>query len=150
MIDQLYQKAILKQAAAAVGAGALDNADLKLTVHNPLCGDRITVYLDLEGDKISAFSHETKACVLCQASASILGEHSIGETEESLQATYSRLKQRLSEKSLDDNEWPDNKWPNSKWNALNIFQPITDHKNRLTCVTLPFESILKALRGDSE
>ena len=145
MIDQLYQKAILKQAAAATASGKMDHADLKLTVHNPLCGDRITVYLKLDQNIISEFSHETKACVLCQASASILGECSIGETEKNLQVIYDELQQSLTHKDLENK-----KWPEEKWQSLNIFQPVSDHKNRFTCVTLPFESILKALRGDSE
>lgn len=143
MINQLYQKAILRYAAAATGHGKRDNADLNLTVHNPLCGDRITVYVNLEGDKITDFSHETKACVLCQASASILGECSIGETEQSLQAIHDDLRQNLADNSLKDKIWSDDKWA-----SLNIFQPVSDHKNRFTCVTLPFESLIKALRGE--
>ncbi|MBL4801687.1 MAG: iron-sulfur cluster assembly scaffold protein [Emcibacter sp.] len=142
MIDQLYQKAILKYAASALGHGKLDNADLCITTHNPLCGDRITVYLNLDGDKISTFSHETKACVLCQASASILGECAIGETEHSLQAIHDELRHKLTEKLWDKPEWP-----KDKWEALNIFQPVSEHKNRMTCVTLPFESMLNALRN---
>lgn len=145
MIDQLYQKAILKQAAAATASGALDGADLNLTVHNPLCGDRITVYVNLDKDRISRFSHETKACVLCQASASILGQYAIGETEQSLRKIHDDLRQNLENKGLKDKIWPDN-----KWNSLNIFHPVSSHKNRFTCVTLPFESLLKALHGDNE
>ncbi len=145
MIDQLYQKAILRHAAAAMGTGKLENADRSLTVHNPLCGDRITVYLNLEEDRISDFSHETQACVLCQASASILGQCSLGETESSLQTIYHDLKKSLAKKQLDQKSWPED-----KWHVLNIFQPVSDHKNRFTCVTLPFESILKALRGESD
>jgi nitrogen fixation NifU-like protein len=145
MIDQLYQKAILKQAAAAKANGILENADLKLTVHNPLCGDRITVYINLDGSIITDFSHETKACVLCQASASILGECSIGETEQSLQIIHDDLRQNLEENGLENKIWPDD-----KWNSLNIFQPVSSHKNRFTCVTLPFESLLKALGGDDD
>ena len=143
MIDQLYQKAILRYAAAATGHGKGESADLHLTVHNPLCGDRITVYVTLDGDKISDFSHETKACVLCQASASILGECSIGETEQSLKVIHDDLLHNLAESSLKDKIWSDD-----KWTSLNIFQPVSDHKNRFTCVTLPFESLLKALRGE--
>lgn len=143
MIDQLYQKAILKQAAAATASGVLEDADLSLTVHNPLCGDRITVYINLEEDRITEFSHETKACVLCQASASILGECSIGETEQSLQIIHDDIRHALEENGLKNNIWPDD-----KWNVLNIFQPVSSHKNRFTCVTLPFDSLLKALRGE--
>lgn len=145
MIDQLYQKAILKQAAAARASGALEEADLKLTVHNPLCGDRITVYINLDGDKIKHFSHETKACVLCQACASILGQCSIGETEQSLRIIHDDLKKYLAEDGLKNKIWP-----NDKWTALNIFQPVSSHKNRFTCVTLPFESLLKALGSNHD
>ncbi len=145
MIDQLYQKAILKHAATARASGVLGEADLKLTVHNPLCGDRITVYVNLEEGKVSGFSHVTKACVLCQASASILGQCSIGETEQSLQVIHDDLRQNLEEDGLEHKIWPDD-----KWSALNIFQPVSSHKNRFTCVTLPFESLIKALRGDDQ
>lgn len=145
MIDQLYQKAILKHAAAATGHGTLDPADRTLTVHNPLCGDRITVTLRLEGQKISHFCHDTKACVLCQASATILAECSPGETVQSLEIVYQKLKQGLAEGKLETQ-----KWPEDKWQPLHIFQPVSDHKNRFTCVTLPFESLLKALRDADE
>jgi len=143
MIEQLYQKAILKQAAAAFGHGLLDDAELELTVHNPLCGDRITVYLKRDGDKISDFAHETKACVLCQASASILAKCAIGETRQSLEIICHSLK-----KSLKENQLSEKIWPEDKWNSLNIFQPVSDHSNRFTCVTLPFETLLQALLTD--
>lgn len=145
MIDQLYQKAILKYAATARASGVLDDAYLNLTVHNPLCGDRITVYVNLDEGRISGFSHVTKACVLCQASASILGQCSIGETEQSLRAIHDDLRQSLEENGLENKVWSDD-----KWNALNIFQPVSSHKNRFTCVTLPFESLVKALRSDDQ
>lgn len=143
MIDQLYQKAILRQAATATASGAMEGSDLQLTVHNPLCGDRITVFVNLDDNRITEFSHVTKACVLCQASASILGECSIGETEQSLQIIHDDLMHNLEGNGLEDKIWPDD-----KWNVLNIFQPVFSHKNRFTCVTLPFVSLLKALRGE--
>ncbi len=135
----------MKHAAAATASGALHGADLTLMVHNPLCGDRITVHVNLDGPKIKDFSHETKACVLCQASASILGECTIGETEQSLQRVHDGLLQGLQEDELENKIWPDD-----KWNTLNIFQPVSNHTNRFTCVTLPFDSLLKALRGKNE
>lgn len=133
----------MRQAATATASGALEDSDLHLTVHNPLCGDRITVFVNLDDNRITEFSHVTKACVLCQASASILGECSIGETEQSLQIIHDDLMHNLEGNGLEDKVWPDD-----KWNVLNIFQPVSSHKNRFTCVTLPFDSLLKALRGE--
>lgn len=145
MIDQLYQKAILKHAANACAHGSLAEATHRLTVHNPLCGDRITIHIKTDHESLVGFAHETKACVLCQASASILGEYSVGETSASLQHIYEGLKEGLKEESLKDRTWPVD-----KWEALNIFQPVAAHKNRHGCVTLPFETLIKALNGDME
>ena len=159
MIDQLYQKAILKHAAAAVGHGAVNPADRQLTVHNPLCGDRITVSLTLEGEKISSFAHKTKACVLCQASASILSESVVNETRESLEVVYQSLKSGQVFHSRGDHPVNREYFCRPEYRPpihhdgipgvdLHIFQPVSDHKNRFTCVTLPFEAALKALNGD--
>jgi len=145
MIDQLYQKAILKHAANACAHGSLEAADHNLTVHNPLCGDRITIYINTDNDRLSKFSHETKACVLCQASASILGENYVGENSKSLNQVTELLKGGLMDESLQDTVWPDEKWA-----ALKIFQPVATHKNRHSCVMLPFESLIKTLNGDQE
>lgn len=145
MIDQLYQKAILKHAASATGHGRMENADKTIIEHNPLCGDRITLYLKLDGDKITDFCHETKACVLCQASASILGGNIRGEDATSLQALHDTLT-----KNLQEDIWSDKAGFTGKWTSFNIFQPVSDHKNRFSCVTLPLQGLLKALIGGED
>tara|TARA_B100001939_G_scaffold301153_1_gene277531 strand:- start:12665 stop:13132 length:468 start_codon:yes stop_codon:yes gene_type:complete len=144
MIDALYQKSILKQAALAVGHGALENAILHYTLHNPLCGDRITVYLNAEQDIIHDFRHETRACVLCQASASLLGQHLAGEPSARLREVCAILMAGLEENTLDSVSWPA-----EKWRDFSMFAPVAPHKNRHTCVTLPLQAILKALDSTS-
>lgn len=141
MIDKLYQKTILKHAADATGHGALEKADHILTVHNPMCGDRIKVYIKLDGNELTKFSHEAKACALCQASASVLGNHYHGLNQEKL----TKLIKDIGT-SLDNVEAPEkNNWPDKKWQDLDIFNVIRDHKSRRTCVTLPFDALLQAL-----
>ena len=141
MIDKLYQKTILKHAANATGHCSIDDADHSLMVHNPMCGDRIKVYIKLENGELVDFSHEAKACALCQASASLLGEHFHGLNREKLRELLSFI-----EASLDDVDGPDeNNWPASKWKDLDVFNVVRDHKSRKTCVTLPFSAVLQAL-----
>jgi NifU-like protein involved in Fe-S cluster formation len=74
MNDPLYSKEVLRLAAAAKGAGRLPEPRLSGSAHNPACGDRATVDLRLEDGRIAALAHDTKACVLAQASASILAD----------------------------------------------------------------------------
>lgn len=83
MSDLPYTTDVLRLAAEANGAGRLPAPCNSHMEQNPVCGDRTTVDLHLSGGRITAMAHETKACVLTQASASILGEvlpgHSTGE-----------------------------------------------------------------------
>lgn len=139
MISDLYQKTILKHAANATGHGIMDDADISLTFHNPMCGDRIKVYLKIKDDHLIAFNHEAKACALCQASASILGEYYHGLNKHALSQLIDIIKTSLNKKSDEKNNWP-----HEKWQALDIFNVVRDHKSRQTCVTLPFDALLQA------
>ncbi|WP_321392181.1 iron-sulfur cluster assembly scaffold protein [Emcibacter sp.] len=142
MIDKLYQKAILRQAARAVGHGRPAESDISYTLHNPLCGDKITVYLSLEKGQITAMGHETKACVLCQANASLLAENAAGETAETLGQV-----QALLEEGLENDNLQSVRWPEEKWHQLSIFAPVAEHRNRYKCVTLPIEALIRAMTG---
>src|SRR5580765_5087220 len=79
MSDPLYAKDLLRLAAAAAGAGRLSPFDAEGLAYNPACGDRVAVTLRLDAaGHIAKIAHETSACVLAQASASILGAHLTG------------------------------------------------------------------------
>ncbi len=141
MIDKLYQKTILKHAANATQHGRLENPDHKVMVHNPMCGDRIMVYVKLHKNELVDFRHEAKACALCQASASILGEHFQGLSRSSLL----ELREKISDAISDLNGPDHNDWPEKKWLDLDVFNVVRDHKSRRTCVTLPFDALQQAL-----
>lgn len=141
MIDQLYQKTILKHAANATGHGELENPDHSVTVHNPMCGDRIKIHIEMENQAVKSLKHEAKACALCQASASILGDHHYGLTKISLEALIEELNKSIDAKNQNDNT----AWPEKKWEDLEIFKVVRDHQSRRTCVTLPFDALLQAL-----
>lgn len=141
MIDKLYQKTILKHAANAIAHGKIADPDHSTMVHNPMCGDRIEVYIKMDGDMLIDFSHEAKACALCQASASILGEHFQGLNKESLSILLKEINTSLESSE----EVKNNHWPDSKWKALEVFNVVREHKSRRTCVTLPFDALLQAM-----
>ena len=93
MSDPLYRKELLRLAADAVGAGRLDNPDGSATAYNPACGDRVTMDIRLENGQVAALAHQTRACILAQASAAILGAHGKGLDREALR-TLTKVRHR--------------------------------------------------------
>src|SRR6185437_2463695 len=78
MSDPLYKPALLRLAADATGAGRLSVPCTTATAFNPACGDKVTVDVAIDDGRITAISHDTKGCVLTQASAAILGAEIAG------------------------------------------------------------------------
>ena len=135
MIDELYQKELLRHAAAAVGHGRLEAPDGTITLDNPLCGDRVTLDVRVRSGRISEISHVVRACLLCQASASMIGAHAVGETMARIGDIMEAVGRMLKEGvPLSDEVWPD----------LSAFTPVAAHKSRHQCVLLPFEALIKA------
>src|SRR5262245_59375037 len=76
----IYNARMLRLAAEAAGAGRLLEPDGSAEIVNPVCGDRIRVDVRTAGTRIEAIGYEVHACVLTQASASLLGRHAVDRT----------------------------------------------------------------------
>ncbi len=139
MSDDLYQTRLMRLAADATAAGRLDSPDASVTLDNPMCGDRITIDLCLdEKGRITDLAQEARACVLCQASASIVGGHAKGHTADELGEVTAHLERMLKDGTAlpGDPEWRD----------LSEFVPVHDHRSRHNCVLLPFNAVIQALK----
>jgi len=136
MNDDLYQKAILGKAREAAGAGTLDQPDARVTINNPVCGDRVTMEIRMSGDRVAAVAHKVRGCVLCEAAASIIGANAPGATRAEIAAAREAVTALVEDGA---------EIPADGWRALSIFQPVTAHKSRHHCVLLPFEALSRAL-----
>ena len=136
MIERLYQEAILNQARAAVGAGRLDTADGSATVDNPLCGDRVTIDILMDGDRVATIGHKVRGCILCEAAASIIGARAIGLSAADLHSLADAMERMLRDGGSVPPEWPD----------LAVFEPVRPIASRHECVLLPFQALDRALR----
>lgn len=76
MMDDIYNSRILEFAGNIPRIGTLADADAEAGAHSKLCGSRVKVFLKLDGDRVSDFAHEVKACALGQASSSIMARTS--------------------------------------------------------------------------
>ncbi|HEX3663843.1 MAG TPA: iron-sulfur cluster assembly scaffold protein [Rhizomicrobium sp.] len=136
MSDPLYRKELLRLAADACGAGRLHAPSACGHAFNPACGDRVSVELMLSGGRIVEFAHETKACVLAQASASILGSSVMHATA----ADIARLR-KTAAAMLETKSPP----PAAPFDAYAAFEGAVAYQSRHRCVLLPIEAVLNAL-----
>lgn len=135
MNDPLYRKELLRLAADAAGAGRLEHPQGTATVHNPACGDRVTVDVDLEDGRISALAHHTQACVLAQASAAILGAEAKGLDRAGLEALRDQVAAMLDGAET----------PPAPFESDGAFDGVAAHKGRHVCVLLPLKAALEAI-----
>jgi nitrogen fixation NifU-like protein len=136
MTDDIYQTDLLRLAAEAKGAGRLSDPDASVTLDNPLCGDRVTLDLKLTDGRISAIGHDVRACVLCQASASVLGRRAVGKDAAALREIATMVARILK---------PDGETSDPPWTELSAFGPVAAHRSRHACVLLPFRALTQAL-----
>jgi NifU-like protein involved in Fe-S cluster formation len=134
MSDPLYRKELLRLAADAHGAGRLSRPDATGHAHNPTCGDKVVVDLALENGRIRTIAQETKACVLTQASASILGERLAGASRADVEALAQSITDMLSGRPA----------PSPPFDAYGVFDAAMAYPSRHRCVLLPLEAVLAA------
>ena len=81
MLNDIYNNRILELAGNIPRIGRLPAADASATAHSKLCGSTVTVDLRMDGDTVTDFAHEVKACALGQASSSIMASHVVGAAQ---------------------------------------------------------------------
>jgi len=94
--DALYQDAILDHARHPRHRGVLPGASHFAHGHSPLCGDKISVYLRLNGERIEEAGFEGSGCAICIASASMMTEVLTGKTTEQGEALCDAFKSSLT------------------------------------------------------
>jgi NifU-like protein involved in Fe-S cluster formation len=141
MINEIYNKKILEFAADIPRLQRLDAPDATALAISRLCGSKVTVDLRMDGDVVSDFGHEVKACALGQASSSIMARHVVGSTAEELKALRTKMHAMLKE-----NGPP----PTGKWSDLEALLPVRDFKARHASTLLTFDAVVDAVNQIDE
>jgi nitrogen fixation protein NifU and related proteins len=137
MSDPLYRKELLRLAADAHGAGRLPNPDATGHAHNPTCGDKVVVDMALQDGRVRAVAQEAKACVLTQASASILGERLVGASRAEVNALAQSVRAMLCGGPA----------PAAPFSDFGVFDAAIPYPSRHRCVLLPLEAVLAAFEA---
>lgn len=134
MSDAIYNDAIKAAARDRSHAGRLPSPDASATCDNPLCGDRVTLDLAMEADRIAAVAHKTRGCLLTEAAAALLAAHAAGRPAAEAATLVDGVR-----RFLDGGDAP--------WPGMELFAPARQVRSRHECVLLPFEALREALAG---
>ena len=138
-LRELYQEVILDHSRHPRHFGPLDRATHKAEGYNPLCGDRVTVMLALDGEgRVADIKFEGKGCAISQASASMMTEMLAGRTlpeAEKLMGGFLHLVkgEEAGDLSADDRE------------QLDVMAGISEFPMRVKCATLAWHTFKNAL-----
>lgn len=134
MNDQIYQDRIVALAKAKTGAGRLEAPTKSARRDNPLCGDRVTIDVKLDGQgRITEIAHQVRGCLLCQASASALSAVAVGRDAAGIAEVRHDAERALGRQAGEAHE------------PFTAFVPVAAHKSRQECVLLPLEALKDAL-----
>jgi len=137
MLNEVYNRRILELAGGIPRLGRLDHPDASATAHSKLCGSTVTIDLKMDGDTVTDFAHEVKACALGQASSSIMARNVIGAKADELRALRETVRKMLKENG---------KPPASgKWADIAVLEPVRDYKARHASTMLTFDAVVDAI-----
>lgn len=136
MLDDIYNKRILELAGSIPRIGRLPEPDATATAHSKLCGSTVTIDLKMEGDVVTDFAHEVRACALGQASSSIMARNVVGARADELRDVRERMRKMLKE-----NGPP----PEGRFADLQFLEPVRDYKARHASTMLTFDAVVDAI-----
>jgi NifU-like protein involved in Fe-S cluster formation len=136
MMDDIYNSKILEFAGNIPRNGTLVNADASAQAHSRLCGSRVKIWLKMDGDVVSDFAHEVKACALGQASSSVMAQHVIGASAAELHQARLDMLAMLKE---------DGEGPEGRFEDMRYLKPVKDYKARHASTMLTFDAVVDAI-----
>jgi nitrogen fixation NifU-like protein len=142
-LRELYQDIILDHGRHPRNFGKIEQPTHFAHGHNPLCGDRITIYLTLEGDRIADVRFEGRGCAISTASSSLMSEVLKGKTVEDAKQLFASFHAKVTGGAAPD-------LPEALEDDADRLEPLSGVKAypvRVKCATLPWHAVEAALTG---
>jgi len=142
-LRDLYQEVILEHSKAPRNFRVLSGAKHKAEGFNPLCGDRFTVYLDLEGDAIRDITFQGSGCAISKASASMMTQTLKGKTVREAGQLFETFHKFVTERAHQNADA-------AALGKLAVFSGVSEFPARVKCATLAWHTLQAALEGRQE
>ncbi len=135
-LDGLYQEVILDHNRHPHNFRVMPESDHRAEGYNPLCGDRVTIFLQLEEGRISDVSFQGSGCAISTASASILTDAVKGKTPAEAGKLFERFHELVTGKNLENGK---------ELGKLAVFSGVSGFPARVKCATLAWHTLQSAL-----
>jgi len=142
-LRELYQETILDHHKTPRNHRKIEGASRHAEGFNPLCGDRVTVYLIVEGDTIKDIAFEGAGCAICMASSSVMTEELKGKSLSDAEMLFGRFHDLVTS---DPTVEPDM----GSLGKLAIFAGVREYPIRIKCATLGWHTLRAALDQDDD
>jgi NifU-like protein involved in Fe-S cluster formation len=140
MLNEVYNRKILELAGNIPRLGRLADPDATATAHSRLCGSTVTIDLKMDGETVTDFAHDVKACALGQASSSIMARDIVGAKADELRRLREGVRRMLKE-----NAPPPAPPASGRWADIAVLEPVRDFKARHASTMLTFDAVVSAI-----
>jgi nitrogen fixation NifU-like protein len=141
-LSELYQQVILDHNKKPRNFRKLESANHSAEGFNPLCGDRLTVYLNLEGDAVKEISFEGSGCAISKAAASMMTQAVKGKSKEAAEQLFSSFHEMVTSDSEEEDVA-------EGLGNLKVFSGVREFPVRVKCATLPWHTMHAALNNEA-
>jgi nitrogen fixation protein NifU and related proteins len=141
-LRELYQELILEHSRAPRNYRELQSPDHKAEGYNPLCGDRFTVFLQMDGDSIRDIAFQGSGCAISKASASMMTQSLKGKTRAEAAEIFERFHQVVTGHAANGDQ--------AKLGKLAVFSGVSEFPTRVKCATLAWHTLQAALEGKQD
>ena len=142
-LRDLYQEVILEHSKAPRNYRELKPADRKAEGFNPLCGDRFTIYLQMQGDSIRDISFQGSGCAISKASASMMTQTLKGKTLAEAKELFEQFHQLVTGQAAANGNL-------AGLGKLAVFAGVSAFPVRVKCATLAWHTLQAALEGKQD
>ncbi|HZM98946.1 MAG TPA: SUF system NifU family Fe-S cluster assembly protein [Pyrinomonadaceae bacterium] len=142
-LSELYQQVILDHNKKPRNFRKLETANHYAEGYNPLCGDHLTVYMNLEDDCVTDVGFEGSGCAISKASASMMTQAVKGKSKEQAETLFKQFHSMVTGELDEENE------ENTLGN-LKIFAGVREFPVRVKCATLPWHTMHAALNKQDQ
>jgi nitrogen fixation NifU-like protein len=142
-LRELYQEVILDHSRKPRNFRKIENADRQTVGYNPLCGDKLTLFLDVEDGTICDASFQGSGCAISTASASMMTEAVKGKSVEEAEKLFKQFHEMVTAA-------PDEEINATALGKLQVFSGVREFPARVKCASLAWHTAHAALQGEEE
>lgn len=136
-INDLYQQVILDHCKKPRNFHEMPQCSCSAQGHNPLCGDQLRLFLNLDGDTIRDVSFVGQGCCISKASASLLTEAVKGKSKTEVTGIFEQVREMVTTGKI-----------NGDVGKLAVFAGVYKYPARVKCAILAWHALTAALKGE--